>query len=32
MLVSANRGATWRAHEVPESRGAVHMVKDGAGH
>jgi predicted neuraminidase len=33
MLVSADRGATWRAHEVPESRGAVHMnpVKAGAG-
>jgi predicted neuraminidase len=33
MLVSANRGATWRAHEVPESVGAVHMnpVKDGSG-
>jgi predicted neuraminidase len=33
MLVSADRGATWRAHEVPESRGAVHMnpVKGGSG-
>ena len=33
MLVSADRGATWRAHEVPESLGAVHMnpVKGGSG-
>jgi predicted neuraminidase len=33
MLVSADRGATWRAQEVPESRGAVHMnpVKGGPG-
>ena len=33
MLVSADRGATWNAHEVPESVGAVHMnpVKAGSG-
>jgi predicted neuraminidase len=33
MLVSADRGATWRTHEVPDSLGAVHMspVKAGAG-
>ncbi len=25
MLVSADHGATWRAHDVPDSLGAVHM-------
>ncbi len=33
MLVSADRAGTWRADEVPDSLGAVHMspVKGGAG-